>query len=54
MIGDLAVCPGGEIVVADKTMDANGLRVYRGTTEVTTAALPIGKPPLSSRGIVCY
>jgi hypothetical protein len=54
-ISDLAVCPHGELVVADTTMDANGLRVYNsGAAEVTKAALPIGLPPNSTHGIVCY
>jgi len=54
-IGDLAVCPGGEIVVADTTMNASGLRVYNiEAAELTKAALPIGLPPGSTHGIVCY
>jgi len=55
-IGDLAVCPGGELVVADTTANANGLRVYSGTSaaELTKSALPIGLPPNSTHGIVCY
>jgi hypothetical protein len=51
---DVAVCPGDQIVVADPTKDANGLRVYQGATEKTTAALPIGLPPASTHGLVCY
>jgi len=55
VIGDLAVCPGGEIVVADTTMNASGLRVYNSeAAEVTTAAVAIAKPPLSTHGIICY
>jgi len=53
-IGDVAVCPTGEIVVADTTTNLNGLRVYNGATEVTAAVLPIGKPPKSTHGLVCY
>jgi hypothetical protein len=41
-------------VVADTTRNANGLRVYEGTVEKTTAALPIGLPPTSTRGLECY
>jgi hypothetical protein len=52
--GDVAFCPDGSIVVADPTMNANGLRVYQGSTEKTTAALPIGLPPTSTHGLVCY
>ena len=54
MIGDVAVCPAGELVVADTAMTGAGLRVYQGQTELTTAALPVGLRPLSSRGLVCY
>jgi len=54
-IGDLAVCPGGEIVVSDTTMNASGLRVYNSeAAETTKSALAITKPPLSTHGIVCY
>jgi hypothetical protein len=52
--GDVVVCPGGQIVIADPTMDANGLRVYQGSTEKTTAVLPIGLPPKSTHGLACY
>ncbi len=51
---DVAVCPNGAIVVADQTMAANGLRIYDGLTEQTTAPLPIGLRPGSSHGLVCY
>jgi len=53
-IGDVVVCPTGEIVVADTTSNANGLRVYNGGAEVTTAVVPVGKPPKSTHGLVCY
>ena len=51
---DLAVCPNGMIAVADQTTAANGLRVYDGVTEKTSAPLPIGLRPGSSHGLVCY
>jgi len=51
---DTAVCPNGVVVVADQTMASNGLRVYEGTVERTTAPLPIGLRPGSSHGLVCY
>jgi predicted small lipoprotein YifL len=54
IVGDVVVCPDGSIVVADPTMNANGLRVFQGSTEKTTAALPIGLPPTSTHGLVCY
>jgi hypothetical protein len=51
---DVVVCPGGQIVAADPTMDADGLRMFQGGVEKTTAALPIGVPPLSTHGLMCY
>jgi hypothetical protein len=54
IINDVVVCPEDQIVVADNTKDANGLRVYEGSAEQTTAALPIGLPPTSTHGLVCY
>jgi hypothetical protein len=35
-------------------MATNGLRVYEGTTEKTTAPIAIGLKPNSSHGLVCY
>ncbi len=56
VLTDLAACPNGQVIVADKTMSANGLRVYDGasTMEMTTGALAIGLRPQSSPSIVCY
>lgn len=54
VLSDLAVCPNGMIAVADQTTAANGLRVYDGITEQTTAALPIGLRPGSAHGLACY
>jgi hypothetical protein len=54
VIGDLVVCPEGEIVVADTSFPASGLRIYDGTKETTAAALPVGLPPASTHGLVCY
>ena len=55
VLTDLAVCPNGMVVVADKTMAANGLRVYEnGTAEKTTAPLAIGLRPQSSPALACY
>jgi hypothetical protein len=54
VLADLAVCPNDTIVVADQTMAANGLRVYRGTAEQTSAPMPIGLRPGSSHGLLCY
>jgi hypothetical protein len=54
LIGDIALCPAGELVVTDTTMNANGLRIYNEGGELTRAALPIGLPPTSAHGVVCY
>ncbi|MBA3391082.1 MAG: hypothetical protein H0T89_00475 [Deltaproteobacteria bacterium] len=54
LLVDMAVCPDDTMVVADKTEAANGLRVYEGGIEKTTAALSIGLKPGSTRGLVCY
>lgn len=54
VLTDIAVCPDEHIVVSDKTMAANGLRVYEGTTEKTTEPLAVGLRPQSSPAIVCY
>jgi hypothetical protein len=53
-IADFAVCPDGNVVVADTTFGADGLRVFRGGVELTTKPLPIGLPPSAQNGIVCY
>jgi hypothetical protein len=46
---DIAVCPTGEVVVADAT---RGMRVYDGD-ELTTEPLDVGLPPVAN-GVVCY
>ena len=53
-IQDLVACPNGTIVVADASMTAPGFRIYTGTTETTTAALPFGEPPGFGNGMVCF
>ncbi len=52
-VTDVAVCPTGELVVADSST-TGGLRVYKNGVEVTTTPYDAGKPPKSSHGIVCY
>lgn len=52
--GDVVVCPSGEMIVADTTTGSNGLRIYFGTSELTTSPLAVGLPPMSTRGLVCY
>lgn len=52
---DVAVCPDGRIVIADRpAQGATGLRIYRGTSEVTTAPIVIGLPPSFGNNLVCY
>jgi hypothetical protein len=54
VIVDVAACPGGFVVAADKTMGMEGVRVWAGTAEATTAPLSIGLPPGTGGNIVCY
>jgi hypothetical protein len=54
LLVDGVVCPNDLVVVADQTMAANGLRVYEGGAQKTSAPLPIGLKPTSSHGLVCY
>ncbi len=54
VLGDIAVCPNDLVVVTEQTMAANGLRVYDGATEKTTAPLAIGLKPASTHGLLCY
>jgi len=51
---DAVVCPDQQLVIADQTMAANGLRVYSGFAEITTAPLAIGLKPASAHGLACY
>jgi hypothetical protein len=53
-ITDVAACPDGNVIAADQNMTANGFRIFNGTSEVTTAALPFGLPPGDGNGMVCY
>ena len=55
VIVDFAFCPGRQLVVADATLAANGLRIYADDgTEVTTTPLAIGLKPGSAHGLSCY
>lgn len=54
VVVDFSICPGNQLVVADATQAANGLRVYVDDAEVTAAPLPIGLAPASNHGISCY
>ena len=48
---DVAVCPTGEVLVADA---AGGLRVYSGAgAELTSDLIDVGLPPVE-RGLICY
>lgn len=59
-IQDVAACPDGKVVVLDHgptpttPTSTNGFRVYHGTTEVTTAALPLGIKPVYGDALACY
>jgi hypothetical protein len=53
-IFDIAVCPNHKVAVTDGTTNANGFRLYNGTTEATTSALAIGLKPAFANGLVCY
>jgi YVTN family beta-propeller protein len=51
---DLARCSTGHLVIADRAPDAPGLRIYDAVgTELTTAPLDIGQPPVPTGGLVC-
>lgn len=53
-ISDVAACPDGSIVVADRS-GSGGLRVYSsGGAEVTSTALSIGLQPGFGNQLVCY
>ena len=54
LLGDIAACPNGQFVVADKTKTKNGLRVYTGGMEKTTEPLQVGLNPQSTPSLVCY
>jgi hypothetical protein len=54
MIVSLAACPDGTIVAADSTMTASGVRIYRGTTEITTMPLAVGLRTQSANSITCF
>ncbi len=55
VVVDFSICPGRQMVVADATMAANGLRIYgEDGAEVTSAPLAIGLKPGSAHGISCY
>ncbi|HLL21771.1 MAG TPA: hypothetical protein VK427_06555, partial [Kofleriaceae bacterium] len=54
VLTDVVGCPDGHVIVADKTMSANGLRIYKDGLEQTTTPLAIGLRPQSSPAIVCY
>jgi DNA-binding beta-propeller fold protein YncE len=56
-ITDIAACPDGKVIVMDAPFGAakpGGFRVYHGTSELTTAALPLGIKPVYGGATVCY
>jgi DNA-binding beta-propeller fold protein YncE len=54
MIQDVAACADGSVVAVDGTFSSSGLRVYSGTVEMTSMALPIGLPPTFGNAAICY
>jgi hypothetical protein len=52
LIGDLALCSDGTIVVSDQTKGA-GVRIYKNNHEVTTAPLAVGLDTQSNYALVC-
>ncbi|HEU4732451.1 MAG TPA: hypothetical protein VFT22_31365 [Kofleriaceae bacterium] len=54
LINDVVHCPSGQLVLVDGTTAANGLRIYDGTVELTTAPIAVGLGFFSSHGLVCY
>jgi hypothetical protein len=54
LIVDVATCPGGAVVVTDRTMNAAGLRIYESSVERTTVQIGIGRPPGFGNNLVCY
>ena len=52
-VTDVASCPDGSVVYADRT-GAGGLRVFKGAAELTTAELSVGLPPGFGNDLVCY
>ncbi len=54
VINDVAACPNGKIVVADKS-GSGGLRTYSASAgELTSTALSIGLPPGGGNQLACY
>lgn len=53
LIIDVAACPGGDVVAMDQTLNAGGMRVWRGATERTSEALSIGLPP-TVNALACF
>ena len=53
-IQSVAACSDGRIVATDGTMATPGVRIYKDTTELTTAPLDIGETPDNANAIVCY
>jgi hypothetical protein len=54
ILGDVATCPDGNVVVSDVGSGSNGLRFYSKTAERTTGPLNVGIKPAASHGLVCY
>lgn len=54
---DVAVCPEGEVVVADYPFGdetAGGLRIFDGGAEITADALDVGAVDVFAHGLICF
>jgi hypothetical protein len=54
LIGDLAPCPDGTIVVSDQTKNASGLRLYKNGVELTSAPFAAGLDTGGADALLCY
>lgn len=52
VMGDVATCADGTIVVADSTMENSGVRIHNGNA--FGEPLAVGLRPQSTHGLVCY
>jgi len=52
VMGDVATCANGTIVVADSTMENSGVRIHNGNA--FGEPLAVGLRPQSTHGLVCY
>ncbi len=55
-VSGIVACPTGELVIADNTVGARGLRVYRGGQALHSGVLEVGWPTVSYpvNGTICW